>query len=74
MAKLVESSRHEVKELVMRAEIKMKIKSESNLSYPRKCAQIKGFTTKLSEKKLLLQPPKIYVYTSILNYFSLLYT
>lgn len=53
MAKLVESSRHEVKELVMRAEIKMKIKSESNLSYPRKCAQIKGFTTEVIRKKII---------------------
>lgn len=53
MAKLVESSRHEVKELVMRVEIKMKIKSESNLSYPRKCAQIKGFTTEVIRKKII---------------------
>lgn len=59
----------------MRAEIKMKIKSESNFRVIQENAlKSRVLLQKLLEKNLLLQPPKIYVYTSILNYFSLLYT
>lgn len=59
----------------MRAEIKMKIKSESNFRVIQENAlKSRVLPQKLLEKNLLLQPPKIYVYTSFLNYFSLLYT